>query len=651
MIRRVLPGFFVVAAFLVAGCGGGSGGGSAPAPPVTTTTPPSVASAFVPGTTGVTQIASSTGAIGTTLLPSSADGMFIMQAASSPVEQFTTSPTVTTYNVTVSESSGLSTSSIKRAASVDGRVNARLSNDRETLWERPLNDTARTAAYLKTIRGSATAARRPLAGTSPAPSPLPAVGATRVFKILASSIGNSGGTCPYSHPGYDCYTDITATLEAQGAHGNVWVDQKSINTPNEFPSGSADFTTVATDFDKYYATETQIFGSPFLKNSIDFTPQCDASGTTLTGQDVVPDLTGTSGDTTGQRIDIVITDVLAGTGEGGYFFGGNNEAQQVLNCQTPPRQVSNETFMFVMGGDNYLPTDPAQHLSQFNENYWLTTDVPRAMSHELQHLVHFTNKVLGNILAGGSGTQDDAFIDEGTSMLAEDLAANGTAIDTPRYSYSYMLEPADFALTSFTGYQPNPTSTASTTPPYGYFTNTAGSYGFSYLMMRYVYDRFGGAAAIQRLYASQTPHTGPLLAAANGEPFAQFYGEFTTAIANQAAGTGAVSTDPRFVFGPEITLRGPVNITSRRDPPYDTRHLVFGGPLPPETFSGGVPNGFVSLAPGQSLSLSLIDGATMYFPLAGAGSAGATLRGSGGPATTQGAIVQGQVPTPQPTSY
>lgn len=654
MIRRVLPVLFVAALF-VAGCGGGSGGGSAPAPVVNSSSAPVVVAttppaAFAPGSAGITQIASSTGAIGTTLLPSSADGVFIFQAASQPIEQFTASPTITTYPVSVSEASGLATSARSRAlAAVNGRAYAHLPNDRETLWERPTNDTARTTAYLKSIRSttSIVAGRRPLAvATAPAP------GATRTFHILASSIGNTNNTCPYSHPGYDCYTDITAKLVAQGTNSNVWVDQISLANPNEFTNQSSEFNTVASDFDRYYATETSIFGPAFLTKSIDFGPQCDATGTQLpASQDDIPDLTGSSGDSTGKRIDVVITDVLSGTGEGGYFFGGDLEAQNVLNCQaktSPPIQVSNEAFMFVMGGNKYIP-DPNQHLSTYNETYWLQTDVPRTMSHEFQHLVHFTNKVLGEIAYGtGPGTGDDAFIDEGCSMLAEDLAANGTAIDTPRYSFTYLLEPNQFALTSFTGYQPNPTSTAPA-PPYGYYTNTAGSYGFSYLMMRYIYDRFG-PGAIAALYASTAPHAGPIVAAAGGEPFPQFYSEFTAAIANQAAGAGAASSDPRFTFGPEITLRGNVTITSRRDPPYNIRYLTFGGPLPPETFSNGVPTGFVNLTPGQTLSLSLIDGATMFFPLANAGSPGATLRASGGPPTTQGAIVQGQIPTPMPTS-
>jgi len=619
----------LLAIVFIAGCGGGN---SATTPVATGIAGPTAPVAVLPlGANGITG----------NFLSTSADGLFLVQAPSQPVEDLVANPAITTYSITVSETAGLTPATVRRAvAFADGVPHASIARDPETLWDMPQTAFAHMRAFVDAARGKPVeqrvteALRRPKAN----------VGDQKAFHILTGSIGNSDQPCQFSHPGFTCYTDITATLTAQGAHGNVWVDNVSLQTPSEFSSAN-DFNVVAADFDTYYAGETAVYGSSVLGVNVDFTPQCDANGNTLTTPDTVVDDTGTSGDDAGGRVDIVITDLLTALGEGGYFYAGNFFPQNALNCQAPPRAVSNEVPMVVVGGDNY-PIGPS--LPQFNETYWMQTDIPRTLSHELQHLLHFTNKVLRPATTGGTPTQDDPFIDEGNSMLAEDLFANGIAIDTPRFTYSFMLEPNLYALTSFTGFQPNPTSAAAS-PPYGYFTNTAGSYGQAYLFMRYIYDRFGGTAAIQRLYASTSPHVGPALAAANNEPFPQLYNEFALAIAAQANGT-ATGNDPRYSFGPELTLRGPVNVTSRRSAPLNVRHLVFGGPQTPETFSAGnVPNGTIVLAPGASTTIQLMAGATLFFPL-GAVSGGATVRATSALPILQGGLVQGQIPTPQPTS-
>jgi hypothetical protein len=627
---RRATGFIVMllAAAIVAACGGGSGSTPATGTGATSTGP-------------VQTLALGANGISGSLLGTSAAGVFLAEAPSQPAEDFSTNPAITTYPITVSETAGVTGLSLNRVvASADGVPLKSIARDPETLFEIPQSAFTHMREFISTAHGTPVDARI----TQSLRKPKANVGDSRVFHILASSIGNSGQTCQTAHPGFTCFVDITATLTAQSTHGNVWVDNASLQTPGEFTSNS-DFTTVASLFDTFYAGETALYGASTLPTNVDFTPQCDANGVKLTTPDTIVDDTGTSGDNAGGRIDIVVTDLLTALGEGGFFFAGNFFPQAALNCQAPPRQISNEVPMIVVTGNNY-PTGPS--LPQFNENYWLTTDMPRTLSHELQHLLHFTNKVLRPAVTGGVPTQDDPFIDEGNSMLAEDLFANGIAIDTPRFTYSFLLEPNLFALTSFTGFQPNPTSTAAN-PPYGYFTNTAGSYGEAYLFMRYIYDRFGGNAAIQRLYASHASGAGPALAAANNEPFEQLYGEFCLAIAAQANGA-AIGGDPRYSFGPELTLRGPVNVTSRRSAPLQVRHLVFGGPQTPETFSASnVVNGIFTLTPGASTTINLIAGGTLYFPLA-AVTNGATVHASAPLPILQGGLVQGQIPTPQPTS-
>ncbi|GAC1659837.1 MAG: hypothetical protein NVS4B13_05970 [Candidatus Elarobacter sp.] len=318
----------------------------------------------------------------------------------------------------------------------------------------------------------------------------------------------------------------------------------------------------------------------------------------------------------GTSIDVVITDALAGTGEGGYYYVANELPQALWDCASPSpsRPVSNNTSMFVITGNNYS-TGP--NLTQFNEPYWLNTDVPRSLSHELQHLLHAHYKVLKPALFNQNPVFDDTFVEEGMSMLAEDLAADGVRIDTPRYSYTFLLEPSLFSLTSFTAYQPNPTSTAAS-PPYGWYSNTAGSYGQAYLFQRYLYDRLG-VGEIASIYNSSASSVDAIAAAA-GEPFPQLYREFAAAVSAQS--TGAASAP--YALSAAIVLRGNVDVPSRRSGSLSTRHLVFGGPEPPETFSNNLPNGFLSLAPGASGSAFLIDGATLFLPAAN-GPSGSTI--------------------------
>ncbi|MDB5039438.1 MAG: hypothetical protein JWN27_164, partial [Candidatus Eremiobacteraeota bacterium] len=349
---------------------------------------------------------------------------------------------------------------------------------------------------------------------------------------------------------------------------------------------------------------------------------------------------------TGQSIDVVVTDALAGTGEGGYYYIVDEFPQEVWNCSSVPKPVSNNTSMFVMTSDNYAALGGS--VPAHNESYWLNTDVPRSMSHELQHLLHAHDKVIFAELAGTTPAFDAAFIDEGCSMLAEDLAtdpAPGQHLDTPRFSYTYLLQPSLFSLTAFTGYQPNPLDT-STNPPYGWYSNTAGSYGQAYLFSRYLYDRFG-PASLKAIYASTASGVGPVVAAAGGEPFAQLYEEFVLAVSAQSSPVAQLP----YAFSSAVVLRGNVDVPSVRLPPLNVRHLTFGGPQPPQTFANNLPTGFLNVAPGLNASTFIIDGATLFLPAANAANGAAiVVTAAGAPPSYQGGLVQGALPTPSPSS-
>ena len=654
---RVVPSFAVVMVVAaLAACGGGGGGGGSSIPiggggvtptPVATATPTNgpVAGYVSPAGPITLMAATAGGQFGSALLASSADGVTTAEAASTPTEP-PSGGTLAQYTATVKETAGIGTSSAQRSPQSTHALQALIADNRQSqiadrFRERSAIAVSADRAQFRTLTASRVSPvqnRRTQAAQG-------TVGQTRQFKILTSNIGNSGGCAGgTTSTSYTCNVTITATLKAAGAHGNVWVDNASLQAAGEFTVGG-EFQTIANDFDGYYATETAAFGPAFYPGSsqVDFGPQCAPDGTQLPqNQHQLSDYSGANG----TSIDIVITDALAGTGEGGYYYSANEVPQSVWDCRpaSSTRPVSNNTTMFVITGNNYSGTGIVR-----NETFWLNTDVPRSMSHELQHLLHSRYKYFRVVATtGAQGTFDDAFIEEGQSMLAEDLATDpspGQHIDTPRYSFSYLLEPSLFSLTSFTGFQPNPSGTA-TNPPYGWYSNTAGSYGQAYLFARYLYDRFGGNAAMQAIYNNTGSGVTPALAAAGGESFPQLYREFATAVSAQNT-SAAIAP---YQFSSAITLRGNVDVPSNRTGAQSTRHLVFGGPQPPETFSANQPTGFVTLGPGVTLTTFLVEGGILYLPSAnGTSGTSINLTIPGAP-SLEGSLVQGTLPTPPPSS-
>ena len=83
------------------------------------------------------------------------------------------------------------------------------------------------------------------------------------------------------------------------------------------------------------------------------------------------------------------------------------------------------------------------------------------------------------------------------------------------------------------------------------------------------------------------------------------------------------------------------------------------GPLNPELFNGGMPTLDATgkntirqaLTPGQTLTLKLISGATIFVTPSGTPSNGATVRASDITPNFQGSLSQGPIPTPAPDYY
>lgn len=641
---RLLACIPIAGAAILIGCGGG---GTSPTPNGNATAAPPIGG-FVAASGPVTLLAQQGGAFGSTILNAASTAVFVLQDASTPATVSSTNTTLTTTALTAAETAGQSASSVRRAASV---TIADL-NDPETrrrterVQTSDLRDVLRHFAAHATIGRAGLGVRRPEAQINDA----------RTFQLQGGTISGSI-TNPTPIP-------VPAHLLAQSAHANVWLADVDANA-TEFPAGvTADMQAVTTRFERDYAIETAAFGPFYTASNLQF-EECGPNGTPLNGTpDPGFDTTTSGGD---PRMNIVITNALAGSGEGGYFYGLDLFSQSEANCIQPNPPTVNATRMIVLGSNQY---PPMAGFATNKESYWLNEDMPQTLGHELQHYLHFANKYLGQIAADlnnpNAGTIDNTFIDEGCSVLAQDLVAVGDdprEPESPSFVRSFLLEPNLFSLTSFSAYQPDPTST-NPSPPYAYFHNTSGNYGLSYLFIRYLYDRFGGANALHAIYAAKSQanalgvDTGPATQAAGGEAFAQLYREFATAVAVHAGGSGPeVTADARYQFSPFVVLRGSLTVFSRRNG-NDTRTIVQPGPMNPEIFSNNQPvlanDGSTArqiLSPGQSLTLSLITGATTYLTPSGTPAGGATLRAQNAVPTFQGSLGQGPIPTPSPDFF
>ena len=659
----------VIALSALAACGGG-GGGSSPTPPVGVVptsgptapptpivTPAPIITGFVAATGAITPLSGGVGGFGSTINNGANTAVFMAQNATTP-DVVSQGGALQSSPVTISESAGQSTSSRVRSAQAlrPAQPFVRDADFRRRPDILDLNDKMRSIS--QSLRQTAYTSRAPESTRRTQATPQNfAVNQSFVFHLQAGNISGTS-TGPTTK-------DVTAHLISQTVHANVWLDDADA-TAAEYPSGiKPDMDLVGLRFEENYKTETTAFGSAYTTKTVQF-PQCDAGGVNPpTSPDPGTDTTSV----TDPQMNIVITNALQGTGEGGYFYGADMLSQSEANCiPGTPKIVVNNLKMFVMTSDvNTL----SPGFNANNEFFYLTETVPQTMAHEYQHYLHFVNKFLQQIVDqptnSKAGTLDNSFIDEGCSVLAQDLVVtdnNRGALEseTPLFVRIFLLEPDLYSLTSFSGYQPDPGS-SSATAPYGYYRNNGGNYGLSYLFVRYLYDRFGGTAALKQVYKEKSNGSsgidvGPATAAANGEAFNLLFNEFATALAvHIGGGATEITGDPRYSFSSAVVLRGPTATYSRRAN-KTRRDIVQPGPENPEIFAANQPTLDATgqpirqmLAPGQTIIVNMIAGASLFVTPTGTPSTGATLRASGNVPFFQGALGQGPIPTPTPAYF
>jgi hypothetical protein len=605
--------------------------------PSPTATPTTSSAGYVAPAGGVTQLGpNAANRFASSMLAASTDGTFVVQSEDAPVEPPGAATQPIEYDVSASESAaGQKPSSLGARFATAVAAGRR---DGAAMRQYHVRRDVRQPALTQTNRQTMSALRissRSVQSATRSPRATLVAGATHTFHVFQGTITGTGGTCvsPQTPIGKYCYLEVPATLKAVSNHGYVWVDN-SIDVSYNF--GATDFQTTAATFDADFTRETAAFGAAFFTPTAQF-QQCNANGTLIanTGSYTAPvDYTGAD-----PHISILITKALENTGEGGYFNSADLLNAQELNCayHGAPHVPSNELPLFVMGADKYPSVDAS---------YWRTEDMPRTLPHEFQHYLHAINKLFVPTLRDNnqSVVPDDSFVDEGNSMLAEDLvnAGNAQSNDTLLAAFSYLYNPANYSLTSWIGYDADPLD-ASNTPAYGFYRSTEGNYGMGYLFARYMYDRFGGDAALHRVYASltATPGSGanvaPIVAEANnGESFAQLYADFAAALAAR----NVASADPRFRFASTVFLVGSKTVPV----PGGQWDIVMNGPRSPDDITTLYPLGSprIKLTPAHAATAKLISGATLFFnALASPGSI-VSLDSTGAlSGTVAGAMVQG----------
>jgi hypothetical protein len=437
------------------------------------------------------------------------------------------------------------------------------------------DDVTIQAALSHLVRSSALqAANR---GTQSLPT---TVGATTSFWIQAATLGSPSGP----------YAQLGATLAAVTAHGYIWID----DSLTALLSSSAAVGAIAADFENAYASDTAHFGGTDYSTAAAgyaayaSVGACDASGNP-TGASTPAYIA----DTDPHIVVFVVNVQSLGAGVGGYFTAANFWTTGAANCtvnSSNPVRTNTAPMIYV----GYQPSLPPGYPA----NYELAEDLVRSTAHELQHLINFVNHVLI-----ANGPQEDRWINEGLSMLAQDLAVarmygiSNDVDDAVTHAAHYLAAPQNYSITGFSGVD---AVSQGGTGALQY--NCPNCYGAEYLFQRYLYDRFGGDAYTHKVELTGTSSYANLTAA-TGTGVPTLLADFGVALA--ASNTGLTS-DPSYTFTGldlESTLKD-----------------QFGGTL---TLTG--PHAATSVSSGANDTVGEYLGTYLYLSVSGAGTGGETI--------------------------
>lgn len=495
---------------LLAGCGGGGSGAPATVqqalPPVSSTAAPASGPVgYLQNMTALTTSGSIVGGTHQALIA-------VMSGASSPKTYAADTLTVTA-----------SAAQITARAAVARRTVADRVNPVEAF---AVDDRALLAkVHALAASGPSTPARRAQNVFTSA-----GIGATAPVWVQKGALGGSRTNI-----------QVQATLLAQTTHTNIWID-------SSLQLSQSQLAQIGADAENAYASDTAHFASPdYGSNAPGLQPQFNAcsSGGGKTG--TAPAYIQEPPD---HRIDVMLVNGQNLGGLGGYFSAANLMTQATLNClngSSGEYESNQAPFIFV----GWFPSS--------GNAYDLQEDLVRSTAHELQHLINFVNHAIlpSGASSGSFNGNEEPYINEGLSMLAQDLAvqamygSRGVQFDVDdalSRASVYLAGPANYSLSAFTGADPVSWG-GNGTPQYNC---GGGCYGGAYLFQRYLRDRFGGDAYTHDIEMSGVTGNANLQKV-TGESASSLFGDFALAM---AANTLAVaSSDPRFAFG-SLNLTG-----------------------------------------------------------------------------------------------
>lgn len=505
--RRYVTALVSLFTVLLAGCGGGSPTQSAGVqvmPPALGTPPPSSGPVAYFQTSGLT----STG----TIVAGAHQALVAIVSGASTASAFA-ADTLTVTTPSTAQSSVRSAQHVASRSVAPPRVpsvEAFPADDRQLLQR--VQTLARTG------------------GTAPSRS---------VESVLPSNL-TIGASAPIwvqkgSLSGSRVNVQVPATLVAQSAHANIWIDETLALTQSQI-------SQISADFENAYVSDTAHFASAdYPSNAPGLQPKYSACASGGAPQGNSPAYITEPAD---RRIDVMVVNSSNLGGLGGYFSAANLMTQATLNCLNGSSTTyeSNEAPFIFVGW-----------FAASGSTYDLQEDLVRSTAHELQHLINFVNH---GILASGASSasfngNELPYINEGLSMLAQDFAVarmygpQGVGFDADdalARAAVYLSAPSNFSLSAFTGIDPAAWG-GNGTPQYNC---GGGCYGAAYLFQRYLRDRFGGDAYTHAMESSGA--TGDRnVQDATGEGASSLFGDFALAMA--ADSLDVSSTDGRFRFG------------------------------------------------------------------------------------------------------
>lgn len=420
-------------------------------------------------------------------------------------------------------------------------------------------------------------------------------GEARATQSLPSTVGSQATFWVQNFvPGLQGVTfeQVPETLAVQTAHANVWV-QTSLTT---LLANQSALNTVASNIESAIASDAAHFGTATWDgNAASLRTQyatCDANGNRDGGSSpmwIVP---------ADARVNFAYV-APSEISVGGYMDADSLMPENVIRCT----QAQNGTYH-----SNQAPTIVLSYYGDERSlDYVLREDSIVHPAHEYQHLIN----IVHHAILQAQPQYEDALLNEGLSMLAQDFAIDAATGGTQQLdgenilrSSEYLAAPQNYSVAGFSG-----VSSSSNSPLF----NCATCYSPAWLLQRYLYDRFGGDAYVQGMEAG-TQTSWAEVQTVTGVAAQSLLHDFAVAL---AASNTAAATSPQYQFssvnlhatytdqlGERYTLSGPASLGTL-GPGSPQTYNVLVGAYAYVAAPASSANGSVLLSTGSNTSFNL----------------------------------------------